>query len=93
MWRAIVALFTLKDAFKHGKISLDEGSARRRGIYLYSTQDSQQTNIHALAGLEPAIPTVERQQTDALDLADTEIGQRLRSNAVTALCFLVHLFP
>jgi hypothetical protein len=74
MWRAIVALFTFKDAFIHGKTSLDEGSARRRGLYLYRTQDSQQTNIHAPAGLELGIPTAERQQTDALDVAATEIG-------------------
>ena len=66
-----VAPFTLKDAFTHGKTSLDEGSARRRGLYLYRTQDSQETNIHAPAGLEPAIPTVQRQQTEALDLAGT----------------------
>jgi len=88
-----VVLFTLKDSFTHGETSLDEVSPRRRGLYLYRTQDSQQTNIHAPAGLEPAIPTVERQQTDALDLAGTEIGQRLRFNAVTPLCFLVLLFP
>jgi len=93
MWRDIVALFTLKYAFTHGKTSLDEGMARLRGLYLYRTQESQQTNIHAPAGLELAIPTVQRQQTDALDLAATEIGQRLRSNTVTPLCFLVHLSP
>jgi hypothetical protein len=30
---------------------LDEGSARRRGRYQYNTQYSQDTNIHAPAGI------------------------------------------
>ena len=86
-----MTLFTLEDAFTYGKTSLDEGSARRRGLHLYRTQESQQTNIHAPGGTRTPIPTVQRQQTDALDLAATEIGQRLRSNAVTPMCLFVHL--
>ena len=33
-----------------GRTSLDEGSVRRRGLYLHGTQHSQETNIHAPGG-------------------------------------------
>jgi hypothetical protein len=39
-----------------------------------NTQQSQETDIHAQAGFEPAIPESERPQTHALDRADTGIG-------------------
>jgi hypothetical protein len=39
-----------------------------------STQHSQQTNIHALAGFEPTISAGERPQTYALDRAFTGAG-------------------
>ena len=34
-----------------GRTPLDEGSARRRGLYMYNTQRTQGTNIHALGGI------------------------------------------
>jgi len=49
-----------------GRISLDEWSARRRGLYL-TKQQSQETEIPAPRGSEPAIPASERPQTHALD--------------------------
>jgi len=39
-----------------------------------NTQHPQQTNIHAPAGFEPAIPASERPQTYALDRATTGTG-------------------
>jgi hypothetical protein len=50
-----------------GRTPLDEGSARRRDLYLTNTQHSQQTNMHAPTGFEPAIPAGERLQTHALE--------------------------
>jgi len=46
--------------------TLDEGSARCRGLYLL-TQHVQATDSMRLAGFEPAIPVSERPQTYALD--------------------------
>ena len=51
-----------------------QGSPRRRGFYLYKTQNSQETDLMPLAGFEPAIPASERPQTHALDRAATGIG-------------------
>ena len=34
-----------------GRKPLDEGSAPRRGLYLYNTQQSQQKNIYAPGGI------------------------------------------
>jgi hypothetical protein len=39
-----------------------------------NTQHSQETDVHAQAGFEPAIQASERPQTYALDRAVTEIG-------------------
>jgi len=38
-----------------------------------NTQRSQQTDIHATAGIEPAIPGIARPQADALDCSATWI--------------------
>jgi len=35
---------------KPGKFPLNKRSARRRGHYLHNTQQTQETNIHALSG-------------------------------------------
>jgi hypothetical protein len=40
-----------------------------------NTQHSQETDTHAPAGFEPAIPASERPQTHALDSAATGIGE------------------
>jgi hypothetical protein len=50
----------------------------RRDFYVYNTQNSQETDIRTLAGLEPAIPASERPQTHALDRAATGIGFGVR---------------
>ena len=57
-----------------GRTILDEGSAPRTDLLPDNTQRSQETDIHAPAGLEPAITEGERSQTDALDRATTGIG-------------------
>jgi hypothetical protein len=56
-----------------GMTPLDEGSSRRRDLYL-TTQTLYTTNIHALGGIRTHIPASARPQTKALDRAATEIG-------------------
>jgi hypothetical protein len=56
-----------------GMTPLNEWPARRRGRYLHSTQQTQQTNIHVF---EPAIPTIKRPQTYVSDCTVAGIGRR-----------------
>ena len=69
----LVHLITLNDTHTHTHTltvtALDEGSDRRRHLYLttYNTHH-RQTSMSA-AGFESAIPTSERSQTHALDRA------------------------
>jgi hypothetical protein len=57
-----------------GRTPLDEGSARRRDLYLTTqTLHKRQTAMPAV-GFEPAIPASARPQTYALDRAATGIG-------------------
>jgi hypothetical protein len=58
------------------RIPLDEGPARRRSRYLHNTQQTQEKNIHAPEGFEPAIPAIKRLQTYALDRTATGIGSK-----------------
>jgi hypothetical protein len=55
-----------------GRSPLDEGSARRRDLYL-TAQTLYKTNIHEHP-FEPTIPASARRQTYALDRAATGIG-------------------
>jgi hypothetical protein len=48
--------------------------SRCRDLYM-ATRNIQETDIHAPAGFEPAIPASERPQTHALDRAATAIGK------------------
>ena len=48
---------------------------RDRPVAETSKWHSQEIDIHAPAGFEPAIPASERPKTDALDRAATDIGQ------------------
>jgi hypothetical protein len=57
-----------------GTTPLDEGSARRRHLYLYNAQHTQETSIHTLARCEPAVPPSEGSQTHAIDCTATGIG-------------------
>ena len=50
---------------------LDEWSAPSQPD---NTQRSQETDIHAVAGFEPAVPASERPETHPLDCATTGIG-------------------
>jgi hypothetical protein len=40
-----------------GRTRLDEGPARRRGLYLHYTQHSQETNIHSPGGIRTRDPS------------------------------------
>jgi hypothetical protein len=71
-------LFSLDHTQTHttvGRTPLDEGSARRRDLYL-TTQTLYKTNTHAPVGFEPTIPASARPQTYALDRAATGIGAK-----------------
>jgi hypothetical protein len=58
-----------------GRTPLDEGSARRRDLYL-TTQTLYKRQISTPpVGFEPTIPASARPQTHALDRATTGIGQ------------------
>jgi hypothetical protein len=54
-----------------GRSPMNTQSARRRGLYLHTTQKTQELNIHALRGFEPAIPAIKQFQTYALDCTVT----------------------
>jgi hypothetical protein len=58
-----------------GRSPLDEGSARRRDLYLttHNTQNRQTATLPA--GFEPAIPASKRLQTLALDRTAAGIGK------------------
>jgi hypothetical protein len=60
------------------KVPLDEGSARRRDIYLYQTPNThnRQTSMPP-AGSEPTNAVTEWQHTSALQCAATAIGVEL----------------
>jgi hypothetical protein len=57
-----------------GMTPLNEWSARHRRRYLNNTQQTQETNIHALSGIWTQIPALQRRQTYALGHKDTGIG-------------------
>jgi hypothetical protein len=48
---------TLSDTYTLGRTSLDEGSARRRDLYLYNTQHSKEIDIHAPGGIRSRNPS------------------------------------
>jgi hypothetical protein len=53
---------------------LDEGSARRRDLYLTKNNTHKRQTSMPPTGFEPTIPASERPQTHALDRAATGIG-------------------
>ena len=56
-WRELFFnLVTLKDTYIIGMSPPNEGSARRRGLYLYNTQHSRDANIHAPGGIRTRNP-------------------------------------
>ena len=70
----VVGYFLLDHTQRHttvGRTPLDEGSARRRDLYL-TTQHLQTTMPPA--GFEPAIPAGDRPQTHALGRSAIGIG-------------------
>jgi hypothetical protein len=56
--RLVVEASTLQ-TIRHtlGRTPLNECSARRRGRYLHNTQQTQETNIHALSGIRTRDPS------------------------------------
>jgi hypothetical protein len=73
----VESLFSLDHTQTHttvGRIPLDEGSARRRDLYLTTQTLYKRQKPIPLLGFEPTIPASARPQTDALDRAATEIG-------------------
>jgi hypothetical protein len=76
--------------FRHttlGRTPLDEGSARRKDLYLTTHRSHGRQTSMTPAGLEPTIPVSERPQTHALDCAATGI-------AYQSLCALqLHFLP
>jgi hypothetical protein len=60
--------------FTLGRAPLDEGSARRRDLYLTTHNTHKRQTSMPPAGFEPTIPASERPKTHALDGAATVIG-------------------
>jgi hypothetical protein len=62
--------------------ALDDGSARRRVLYL-TTHDIQKRRTYKHpAGFEPAVPESERPQTYTLDCAATDIDLALQNSNI-----------
>ena len=57
-----------------GTTTVDEGSARRRNLYLTKHNIHRTQTFMSSAGFEPAIPTSERPQAYVLERAATEIS-------------------
>jgi hypothetical protein len=71
-------MITLSDTHTHTHICrnpLEEGSARRRDLYLTTPNTQKEQTFVPPAGLEPAIVASERSQTCALEPAANEIGK------------------
>jgi hypothetical protein len=83
-------LFSLDHTQTHttfGRTPLDEGSARRRDLYL-TTQTLYKRNISMpLVGCEPRIPASARPQTCALYSAATGIGNNVYKKVNTENIF------
>jgi hypothetical protein len=59
----LLHLMTLNGTYTLARTTLHDGSARRRDLELYNTKHSQESDIHAHAWFEPAIPASEWPQT------------------------------
>jgi hypothetical protein len=71
-------LFSLDHTQTHttvGRTPLDEGSARRRDLYLTTQTLNKRKTSMPPVGFEPTIPASARPQTYALDRAATGIGK------------------
>ena len=64
-----------------GSIPLDEGSARRRGVYLTKHTNHKRGTSMISTGFEPAIAASGRPQTHAVDLAATGISKSPKINS------------
>jgi len=68
-----VYLIIINDTYTIGATPLDEGSARRSGLYLKTNYIHERRKSVPLVGFEIVIPAMERLQTYALDRATTRI--------------------
>jgi hypothetical protein len=76
--RCRCCLFSLDHTQTHttvGRTPLDEGSARRRDLYLTTQTLYKTKKFMPPVGFEPTIPASERPQTYTLDRAATGIGE------------------
>jgi hypothetical protein len=64
---------TQLDTYIRGRTPLNQWSARRRGRYLRNTQQTEETNIHALSGIRTRDPSKR---------AAADLGLRLHATAV-----------
>ena len=62
-------------ACARGETPLNDWSARRTGRYLYNTQQTKETNVHAPSGIRNRDPT-NRAAAYALDVTATGVGTR-----------------
>jgi len=101
-WRCKGLLFnlvTLNDTHTHtlGRTPLDEGSARRRDLYLTTHNTQKRETSMTPAGFEPAIPANKRSQTQALDRAATVIGRLVltvhQQGEASSMCSITRIPP
>ena len=80
-----------------GRTPLDEGSARRRDLYLTTHNTHNRQKSMPPVGFEPKIAAGERPQTYALDRAATGTGREIGSNVKyfmnTHWCFTMSINP
>jgi len=75
-----VYLIVISDTYTNGATPLDEGSARRRGLYLKTNYIYKRQTSVPLVGFELVIPASERLQTHVLDRASTRIQKQFTCN-------------
>lgn len=71
----LLQLITLNDTHTFRRIPLDEGSARQIDLYVATHNTHKRQTSMLPAEFEPAIATIERRKTRALDRAATGIGK------------------
>jgi hypothetical protein len=75
----LLRLTTLSDIHKLDRSPADEGSGRRRDLYLTTHKTKNRQTSMPPVGFEPAIPASQGPQNHALDRAATGIGFSYRN--------------
>jgi len=86
--RSVVDLNLLCGAYLY---SSGRGIGPSQRHLLYNIQHSQETNIHAPAGFEHAIPASDRPQTPALNRGATGFGFNPLKPELNPICYLLAL--